>query len=49
MILSDDEYDSLARSARVILSKGGGELAVMLENLRRWRPPIVAVVGGSGR
>jgi PAS domain S-box-containing protein len=47
MILSDDEYDSLARSARVILSKGGGELAVMLENLRRWRPASVTLPDGS--
>ena len=47
MILSDDEYESLARSARVILSKGGGELAVMLETLRRWRPTAVALPGGG--
>ncbi|MDE2093982.1 MAG: PAS domain S-box protein [Burkholderiales bacterium] len=38
MILTDDEYASLARSARAILGKGGGALAAMLEDLRRWRP-----------
>ena len=47
MILSEDEYDSLARSAWVILSKGGGELAEMLESLRRWRPTPAALAGGS--
>ena len=47
MILSEDEYDSLARSVRIITSKGGGELAVMLENLRRWRPAAEALPGGS--
>jgi CheY-like chemotaxis protein len=39
MLLSDEEYANLARSAQVILSKGGGALAVMLERLRLWRPP----------
>jgi CheY-like chemotaxis protein len=39
MLLSDEEYATLARSAQLILSKGGGALAVMLERLRMWRPP----------
>lgn len=38
MILTDAEYASLARSARAILSKGGGDVAALLENLRRRRP-----------
>lgn len=38
MLLSDDEYARLAGSARAVLSKGGGELAALLESLRRWRP-----------
>ena len=38
MVLSDDEYASLALSAHAIVGKGGGELAAMLERLRRWRP-----------
>jgi CheY-like chemotaxis protein len=43
MMLSDDEYEHLARSAREILSKGGGEFALMLETLRRWRPPTLTL------
>ena len=38
MILTAEECASLSRSAQAILGKGGGELAVMLEALRRWRP-----------
>ena len=38
MLLTEDEYTHLARSARAILSKGGGALAAMLDALRRWRP-----------
>jgi CheY-like chemotaxis protein len=40
MLLSDAEYATLARSAQDIVSKGGGALAVMLERLRSWRPPV---------
>ena len=47
MILTDDEYASLARSARAILGKGGGALAVMLEDLRRWRPATIPQVGAT--
>ena len=38
MILTDAEYASLARSARAILSKGGGEIASLLEDLRLRHP-----------
>ena len=47
MILSADEYASLARSAREILSKGGGELEALLETLREWRPPLAALPQGD--
>ena len=47
MILSEDEYRTLALSARAILGKGGGELALMLENLRRWRPAADVAVHGD--
>lgn len=39
MILTDDEYASLSRSARAILGKGGGGMSLVLESLRRWNPP----------
>ena len=42
MLLTDDEYACLARSAQAILGKGGGDLAIMLERLRRWQPGVVA-------
>jgi len=38
MALTEDEYAVLSRSALGILSKGGGDLTVMLERVRRWRP-----------
>ncbi|OYU92985.1 MAG: hypothetical protein CFE45_21610 [Burkholderiales bacterium PBB5] len=37
MILTDDEYVSLAGSARLIVSKGGGDLLAMLERLTHWQ------------
>ncbi|WP_394788727.1 PAS domain S-box protein [Rhodoferax sp.] len=40
MLLTDEEYASLARSARAILSKGGGAMDVMLESVKRWRQPL---------
>jgi len=40
MILSAEEYAGLSRSAQAIVSKGGGDLAAMLDRLRRWRPTI---------
>ncbi|RZL11918.1 MAG: PAS domain S-box protein [Rubrivivax sp.] len=38
MILTEEEYDRLARSARIILGKGGGALAGLLDQWRHWRP-----------
>jgi PAS domain S-box-containing protein len=45
MILTDDEYAALSRSAQAILSKGGGELESVLEALSRWRPAPVTPPG----
>ena len=47
LLLTDEEYTSLARSARAILSKGGGGVADMLDNVRRWRQPVAPAQGGS--
>ena len=47
MLLTDEEYASLAKSARAILIKGGGAMEDMLESVRRWRQP--PVVSGSSR
>jgi hypothetical protein len=44
MLLTDEEYASLARSAQAIVSKGGGALGVMLERLRGWRPATAQAV-----
>jgi CheY-like chemotaxis protein len=49
MLLTDDEYAGLARSAEAILRKGGGAFDAMLEALRRWRPPVAASDVGSSR
>lgn len=38
MVLSETEYDSLARSATAIISKGGGSVDATSKELRRWRP-----------
>jgi CheY-like chemotaxis protein len=38
MMLSADEYTLLARSARAILTKGGGVPASMVADLQRWHP-----------
>jgi CheY-like chemotaxis protein len=40
LLLTDDEYATLARSARAILIKGGGALEVVLESLRHWSQPV---------
>jgi PAS domain S-box-containing protein len=45
MVLTEQEYQSLASSAHAVLSKGGGAMAAMVEGLRRWRPLIDASVG----
>jgi PAS domain S-box-containing protein len=42
LMLTDDEYMSLASSARTIVSKGGGDLMAMLERLKRWQPSVRA-------
>ena len=45
MMLTDEEYATLARSARAILMKGGGGMPAVLESVRRWRQPVVAAGG----
>lgn len=45
MLLTDDEYARLARSARAILIKGGGAMETVLDSLRRWRPPLTQQTG----
>ena len=47
MLLTDDEYATLARSARAILTKGGGAMEAVLESVRRWRQPVVARAGAK--
>jgi len=47
MILAEDEYASLARSAQIILSEGGGELTKLLDGLRRWRPALATAAEGN--
>ncbi len=42
MMLTDEEYASLGRSARTIVNKGGGDLMAMLERLKRWLPSVRA-------
>ena len=42
MMLTDDDYATLARSARAILIKGGGSMETVLESVRRWRQPAKA-------
>jgi PAS domain S-box-containing protein len=37
MVLGKHEIERLSRSARAILGKGGGDLAPLLDSLRRWR------------
>jgi CheY-like chemotaxis protein len=44
MRLTEEEYATLARSARAILIKGGGTMEALLESVRRWRQPVVAVI-----
>ena len=49
MLLTDEEYATLARSARAILIKGGGAMETVLESVRRWRSPTVAASTGAQR
>lgn len=45
MLLTDEEYAMLARSARAILIKGGGAMETVLESVPHWRQPVVAGAG----
>ena len=45
MLLTDEEYATLARSARAILIKGGGSMETVLESVRRWRNPVATEPG----
>ena len=47
MLLTDEEYATLARSARAILLKGGGAMATVLESLSHWRPVALADAGAK--
>jgi len=47
MILTEEEYASLSRSARAILGKGGGGMSLVLESLRHWNPPAPVPVDRS--
>jgi len=38
MLLTDEEYAVLGRSALAVLGKGGGSFTALIEALRRWRP-----------
>jgi DNA-binding response OmpR family regulator len=49
LLLTDEEYATLAQSARAILLKGGGGLEDMLASVRRWRLPIISVPGDPPR
>lgn len=40
LLLDDDEYAQLARSARAIVGKGEGGVQAMLERLRDWKPAL---------
>ncbi len=43
MVLTDDEYTTLAHSAQAVLAKGGGALTELFDTLRSWRPPTAQV------
>jgi len=47
MLLTDEEYATLARSARAILVKGGGTTEAVLESMRRWRLPVPVRTGAQ--
>ncbi|MDI1259115.1 PAS domain S-box protein [Aquabacterium sp.] len=47
MLLTQDEYAHLANSALAILNKGGGSLAALLDELRRWRCPAAMATATS--
>ena len=45
MILTDEEYALLSRSALAVLGKGGGAMADLIERLIQWRPQAIASTG----
>jgi PAS domain S-box-containing protein len=45
MVLGQHEIERLSLSARAILGKGGGNLAPLLEAVRRWHPQETALPG----
>jgi len=47
LLLTEEEYAALARSARAIVMKGGGAMEDLLERVRRLRPAIAAVLDGE--
>ena len=47
LILTRDEYSQLARSARAIVGKGGGDLDSLIDRLRRWQPVAAQADLGS--
>ena len=48
MLLTDDEFAQLSRSAQAILSKGGGAVLHLLERLRRMQSAALAAPDASG-
>ncbi len=46
MLLTEEEYATLARSAQAILSKGGGDLQTLLEDIQRRCAPTFSAEGG---
>jgi len=49
LLLTDEEYATLARSARAVLMKGGGAMEDLLERVRRLRPAVVSETDGAAR
>jgi DNA-binding response OmpR family regulator/nitrogen-specific signal transduction histidine kinase len=47
MLLTDEEFDTLAQSAQVILAKGGGALQQVFDLLGRWRPQAAPAEDGG--
>jgi PAS domain S-box-containing protein len=47
MILTNDEYMRLSRSATAIVNKGGGGMGSVVEGVRRWHPAAVADLSRS--
>ena len=47
LLLTDEEYATLSRSAQAILMKGGGAMADVFEGVRRWRQPATSLQNGE--